>query len=145
MFPVLYCFHNITSWCDKKGWIEAWFLTSSSPVSFSLRTKLSCSRSGPAISLRRRGCSYGGSFWNKSAGEIKGEGSTEEYIDRVRWSNPSVVSNCLSKLSLEIQASFPYPGRHGASACTGQTCRDCPTSYTSSTMPGWPLWLWSQS
>lgn len=46
-------------------------LTSTSPVSFSLRTKLSCSRSGPAINLRRRGRSCRGSFWNRSAHTIK--------------------------------------------------------------------------
>lgn len=45
------------------------FLTSTSPVSFSLRTKLSCSGSGPAINLRRSGRSHRGSFWNRSGGE----------------------------------------------------------------------------
>lgn len=49
------------------------FLTSTSPVSFSLRTKLSRSRSGPAINLRKRGRSFRGSFWNRSAGTMTTE------------------------------------------------------------------------
>lgn len=47
-------------------WQMMYILTSTSPVSFSLRTKLRWSGSGPAINLSRRGRSHRGSFWNKS-------------------------------------------------------------------------------
>lgn len=52
-----------------------YFITSTSPVSFSFRTKLSCSGSGPAINLRRRGRSLRESFWNRSETEEKGPAS----------------------------------------------------------------------
>lgn len=87
------------------------FLTSTSPVSFSLRTKLSRCRSGPAFNLRRRGRSCRGSFWNRSAGA----GTT---------ANETIMEN--KAVLCPNKASFPHLAHRGASACTTQTCRDCP-------------------
>lgn len=87
------------------------FLTSTSPVSFSLRTKLSRCRSGPAFNLRRRGRSCRGSFWNRSAGAVT---TANEMI----MENKAVFS--------PNKASFPHLVHRGASACTMRTCRDCP-------------------
>lgn len=87
------------------------FLTSTSPVSFSLRTKLSRCRSGPAFNLRRRGRSCRGSFWNRSAG-------TATTANEMVMENKAAFS--------PNKASFPHLAHRGASAGTTQTCRDCP-------------------
>lgn len=86
-------------------------LTSTSPVSLSLRTKLSRCRSGPAFNLRRRGRSCRGSFWNRSAGAVT-------TANEMTMENKAVFS--------PNEASLPHLAHRGASACTMRTCRDCP-------------------
>lgn len=85
-----------------------WFLTSTSPVSFSLRTKLSLFGSAPAINLRRRGRSPRGSFWNRSA---ESRNRTKKnisfrFVNYTYFLNNKLVSRCLF-LTLSITVCLP--------------------------------------
>lgn len=56
----------------------------------------------------------------------------------------STIHNDTSKTST-MQVSCTHPVRRGASACTVQTCGDCPAPRTSLAGHGWRLWWCSES